>query len=104
MASILFDDHSLYSCDFLESLLVEVNHDSLCANFLRRAETELKDQISRLGQWQRVNLAPFARLRQLIRIHRDAPIKHAGVEIALLCISQVAHYIRYFSSRYPWRY
>ena len=61
--------------------------------FLNQAGHALRNEIESLNKLERSRLPVFRTLQQLNERYFAQKLKHPGVDGALLCISQLAHYI-----------
>ncbi|KAI1098515.1 polyketide synthase [Jackrogersella minutella] len=93
MAFLLFGDQSLDTHGFLADFYRRGNPSVLSREFLRLAGDALRDEIDRLPREERQKIPIFRTLQQLNeRYHAQQP-KFPGIDSALLCIVQLAHYI-----------
>lgn len=93
MAFLLFGDQSLDTHGFLAEFFRRGDASVLAKTFLDEAGEALRVEIEQLGALQRSKLPVFMSLPQLNEKYFHQSIKHPGVDSALLCISQLAHYI-----------
>ena len=93
LAFLLFGDQSLDTYGFLAGFYREGNQGILAKAFLDQAGDALKKEVESLGRLDRARLPTFQTLRQLNEKYHAQSIKHPGLDGALLCISQLAHYI-----------
>ncbi|KAI0881801.1 polyketide synthase [Annulohypoxylon maeteangense] len=93
MAFLLFGDQSLDTHGFLADFYRRGNPGVLSKEFLRLAGDALKDEVERLPQEERRNIPTFRKLQQLNEKYHAQPVKFPGIDSALLCIAQLAHYI-----------
>ncbi|KAJ2893280.1 putative polyketide synthase protein [Zalerion maritima] len=93
MAYLLFGDQSLSTHAFLADFCRQGNAGILAKTFLDLASSALREEIESLGRLQRSRLPTFRTLPQLNERYHQQKIKHSGVDSALLCVSQLVHYI-----------
>ncbi|KAK3301404.1 polyketide synthase [Chaetomium fimeti] len=92
-AFLLFGDQSLDSHSFLAQFYRQSKHGELARVFLQQANHALVGAVEKLPTLERATLPEFRNLRQLNERYHNAPLKHAGIDAALLTISQLAHYL-----------
>ncbi|KAI2624897.1 polyketide synthase [Hypoxylon sp. NC1633] len=93
MAFHLFGDQSLDTHGFLADFYRRGNPSVLSREFLRLAGDALRDEIDRLPREERRKIPVFRTLQQLNERYHSQQIKFPGIDSALLCITQLAHYI-----------
>ncbi|OTB09253.1 hypothetical protein M426DRAFT_7268 [Hypoxylon sp. CI-4A] len=93
MAFLLFGDQSLDTHGFLADFYRRGSPSVLSKEFLRLAGDALRDEIDRLPREERRRIPIFRTLQQLNERYHAQPIKFPGIDSALLCIAQLAHYI-----------
>lgn len=93
MALLLFGDQSVDIYGFLADFCRQGNPNILAKVFMERASHRLRDEVERLGRLERAKIPAFRTLPQLNERYHSQAIKHPGIESALLCIAQIAHYI-----------
>ncbi|KAI1372948.1 polyketide synthase [Hypoxylon crocopeplum] len=93
MAFLLFGDQSLDTHGFLAEFYRRGNPSVLSKEFLRLAGDALRDEIDRLPRGERRKIPIFRTLQQLNEKYHAQEIKFPGIDSALLCITQLAHYI-----------
>ncbi|KAI8168501.1 Conidial yellow pigment biosynthesis polyketide synthase [Colletotrichum sp. SAR 10_71] len=93
MSYLLFGDQSLDTHGFLAEFCRSGNPSTLAKTFLEQAGQALREEIDGLGKLERSKLPTFLTLRQLNERYHAQSIKHPGIDSALLCITQLAHYI-----------
>lgn len=99
IAYLLFGDQSLSTHAFLADFCRRGQPSILAKTFLDQAASALRDEIESLGKLQRTKLPTFRTLPQLNERYHQQKIKHAGIDSALLCVAQLAHYIEYVRPR-----
>jgi hypothetical protein len=95
MAYLLFGDQSLETHDFLANFFRQENPGVLAKTFLQQAGEALREEIDRLPRIERQRIPVFRTLQQLNERYHTQSIKYPGIDSALLCITQIAHYIEY---------
>lgn len=93
---LLFGDQSTDTHGFLADFLRQGNPSILSREFLKSASDALKKEIERLPRAVRRKIPVFRTLAQLNEGYNRTPIKSPGIDSALLCIAQIAHYIDYY--------
>lgn len=92
---LLFGDQSLDTHGFLADFFRRGNQGYLAKGFLEHVARVLRKEIDGLPKLERSKLPTFRSLQQLNERYHGQKIKHPGVDGALLCISQLVHYIEY---------
>ncbi|KAI8953477.1 polyketide synthase [Xylaria longipes] len=92
---LLFGDQSSDTHGFLADFLKRRNPSVLSREFLRLTEDALKNEIEDLPRVERQKITTFRTLPQLNEGYHGQKIKFPGIDSALLCISQLAHYINH---------
>ncbi|KAH6697033.1 conidial yellow pigment biosynthesis polyketide synthase [Plectosphaerella plurivora] len=90
---LLFGDQSLNTYAFLADFYRNGNPSVLAKTFLEQAGQALREEIDNLTALQRSKLPVFRTLQQLNEKYNAGNVRHPGLDSALLCISQIAHYI-----------
>ncbi|KAM0279236.1 hypothetical protein ACHAQH_004693 [Verticillium albo-atrum] len=93
MSFLLFGDQSLNTHSFLAEFYRQGNPSILAKSFLEQAGQSLREEIDSLGKLDRAKLPIFRTLQQLNERYHAQSLKHSGVDSALLCVAQLAHYI-----------
>ena len=93
LAYLLFGDQSTDTHGFLAEFFRHGAQGLLAKAFLEQAGRRLRKEIDELPKIERSKLPTFLTLQQLNERYHAQGIKHPGVDGALLCISQLAHYI-----------
>jgi len=93
LAFLLFGDQSLDTHGFLAEFFRQEKQGILAKAFLEQAGLALRKEIEKLNRVERSRLPLFLNLKQLNERYHAQKFKHPGVDGALLCISQLAHYI-----------
>lgn len=98
MAFLLFGDQSLDTHGFLADFYRRGNPSVLSKEFLRLAGDALRDEIDSLPREERRKIPIFRSLQQLNERYHSRKLKFPGIDSALLCVAQLAHYIEYEST------
>ncbi|KAL9943253.1 Type I Iterative Polyketide synthase (PKS) [Verticillium nonalfalfae] len=93
MSFLLFGDQSLNTHAFLAEFYRLGAPGILAKTFLEQAGQALREEIDGLGKLDRAQLPIFRTLQQLNERYHAQSRKHSGVDSALLCVAQLAHYI-----------
>ncbi|KAI0395410.1 polyketide synthase [Xylariaceae sp. FL0594] len=93
LAFLLFGDQSLETHGFLADLERQGDPNVFAKEFLAQATDALRKEIDNLPRVEREKLPQFRTLRQLNEQYREQKVKYAGIDSALLCMAQLAHYI-----------
>ncbi|KAL2264683.1 hypothetical protein VTJ83DRAFT_7193 [Remersonia thermophila] len=94
-AFLLFGDQSLDCHSFLVAFFRQADQGELAKVFLRQACHALTDLVEGLPAAERSNLPVFSTLQQLNQRYHASKLKHAGLDAALLTVSQIAHYLHH---------
>lgn len=93
MRILLFGDQVIERHAYLRSQLLGGRTSPILGSFFHRVNLALRREISQLSPLEAKNIPAFSTIDELLdRTHSEAAL-HVGVETALLCISQLAHYI-----------
>ncbi|CAK7266569.1 Type I Iterative PKS [Sporothrix epigloea] len=90
---LLFGDQSLDTYTFLSGFYRAGGQGVLAKAFLDQANNALLCEIEALGRLERSRLPRFKTLQQLNERYHAQEWKHPGLDGALLCVTQLAHYI-----------
>nr|ABD47522.2 polyketide synthase [Ophiostoma piceae] len=93
LAFLLFGDQSLDTYGFLSGFYRQTDQGILARVFLSQTGEALRKEIETLGQLERAKLPVFKTLQQLNERYHSQDLKHPGLDGALLCVTQLAHYI-----------
>jgi Starter unit:ACP transacylase in aflatoxin biosynthesis len=93
LAFLLFGDQSLDTHGFLAEFFRQEKRGLLAKAFLEQAGYALKKEVESLSRLERSKLPVFQTLQQLNERYYAQKLKHPGIDGALLCTSQLAHYI-----------
>lgn len=94
MALLLFGDQSLIIHDCLVDFFTGPNRGILCQSFLERTVSALQDELGRLSNVDRRRIPTFTSIQELNERYHAGTAKNAGLESALLCITQLALYLQ----------
>ncbi|KAK1749963.1 hypothetical protein QBC47DRAFT_394885 [Echria macrotheca] len=100
LAFLLFGDQSLDTHGFLAEFYRQEKQGILAKAFLDQAGHELRKEVDNLSRVERARLPAFLTLQQLNERYFAQKLKHPGIDGALLCISQLAHYIDHAEKNY----
>ncbi|KAF3760531.1 hypothetical protein M406DRAFT_334164 [Cryphonectria parasitica EP155] len=100
IAYLLFGDQSTDTHGFLANLFRQTDRGILANAFLEQAGHELRKEIETLPTIERSKLPSFLSLQNLNERYHAQSLKHPGVDAALICVSQLAHYIDYAEKHY----
>jgi hypothetical protein len=95
MAFLLFGDQSLDTHGFLADFFRQGNPSVLSKAFLYQAGEALRNEIEELPRVERQKIPIFRTLQQLNEKYHAHSVKYPGIDSALLCVAQLAHYIEY---------
>jgi len=93
LAFLLFGDQSLDTHGFLAEFYRQEKRGLLAKAFLEQVGHALRKEVEGLPRLERSRLPIFHTLQQLNERYHAQKLKHPGIDGALLCISQLAHYI-----------
>lgn len=92
---LLFGDQSLDTHGFLADFFRRGDQGYLAKGFIEQVAQALRREVEALPKLERSKLPTFRNLQQLNERYHNQKLKHPGVDGALLCVSQLAHYIEY---------
>lgn len=95
LAFLLFGDQSTDTHGFLAEFFRQPNRGILSNAFLEQVSHALRREIEALPKLERAKLPKFQSLQTLNERYHAQSLKHPGLDGALLCVSQLAHYIEY---------
>jgi hypothetical protein len=93
LAFLLLGDQSLETHGFLADFFRRGNQGLLAKAFLEQAGHALRREVEGLPKLEQSRIPIFRTLQQLNERYYAQAQKHSGIDSALLCISQLAHYI-----------
>jgi hypothetical protein len=99
LAFLLFGDQSTDTHGFLAEFFRQPERGILANAFLEQVRHALRREIEGLPKVERSKLPKFLTIQNLNERYHAQGLKHPGVDGALLCISQLAHYIEYVPQR-----
>ncbi|KAK3373299.1 hypothetical protein B0T24DRAFT_702860 [Lasiosphaeria ovina] len=100
LAFLLFGDQSLDTHSFLAEFYRQEKRGLLANAFLEQVGHALKIEVEQLTRLERSRLPVFRTLQQLNERYHGQKLKHPGIDGALLCVSQLAHYIDHAEKNY----
>ncbi|KAI1824593.1 polyketide synthase [Xylaria intraflava] len=95
MSFLLFGDQSLDTYWFLADFYRQGNPSVLTRKFLAWVGDDLRNEIDRLPRVERRKIPIFQTLQQLNEKYHRQSTRFPGIDSALLCVAQLAHYIDY---------
>lgn len=93
MKILLFGDQVFDRHAYLRTQLLGGRASPVLASFFRRVNLALRREIAQLSPLEAKNIPDFSTIDELLDRTPCESAPHVGVESALLCISQLAHYI-----------
>lgn len=93
MRLLLFGDQVFDRHTHLRSQLLRGRTNPIVGVFFHRVNLALRREIAQLSPLEAKNIPSFSAIDDLLDRTRSEPALHVGVESALLCASQLAHYI-----------
>lgn len=93
MAFLLFGDQTLDIHGFLADFFKSGNPSILTQSFLDRVGSALRAEVDQLSVLERRRVPHFSSIKELNDRYHARDVKNAAVDSALLCITQLAHYI-----------
>lgn len=93
MAFLLFGDQSPDTYTFLNDFCRRGSPSVLAISFLEKVGTALRREVIELSSLDRRRIPSFSSVQQLNDEYNKLPLKHCGVDSALLCITQLVNYI-----------
>lgn len=92
MRLLLFGDQALVDRVHIQKQILESRGDPILSLFFQRTSDALRHEIAQLSSLERKTIPNFTSIAEL----NDQALSdetHEGVQNALLCISQLTHYI-----------
>lgn len=89
---LLFGDGALVSRAHIQAQVLQSRGSPFLSLFLQRASDALRQEIAFLSPLERLSIPAFNTIDELNDRTRVGKI-HVGVQHALLCVSQLVHYI-----------
>ena len=93
MAFLLFEDQSLDTHEFLAEFCHRGNLSVLSRSFLEQIGSALREEVDQLSSLERQRVPKFSSIQELNKRYHVGNIKNSAMDSALLCITQLAHYI-----------
>ena len=93
MKLYVFGDHAPDRRTFLQTQLLAGRASPLLRLFLQKLNLALRREVANLSPHESKNIPSFSTIEELVDGKCLKQFHHVGVESALLCISQLAHYI-----------
>lgn len=97
MKLLLFGDGALVSRAHIQKQVLESRGNPFLSLFFQRSSDALRHETAQLSPLRRDLIPAFNTIDELNE-RTNSKQAHAGVQNALLCISQLAHYIEYVYS------
>ena len=95
MKILLLGDQALDTRSYIQSQLIVGRTNPILYHFLNRVGVALRYEVSQLPPVERNRIPIFSTIEELVDRTKSERTSHQGVQSALLCISQLAHYIEY---------
>ncbi|KAH8804534.1 hypothetical protein F5884DRAFT_679320 [Xylogone sp. PMI_703] len=92
---LYFGDYSQDIYEFLTDLCCRGNLGLLAGSFLDQVASALKIEVNQVSTTQRQSIPLFSTIKELNEKYYMADVKNSAIDNALLCITQLAHYIDY---------
>lgn len=93
MAFLLFGDQSLDTHEFLADICHRSNLSVLSRSFLEQVGSALREKVDQLPSVERQRVPKFSSIQELNKGYHMGDMKNSALDSALLCITQLAHYI-----------
>ena len=93
MRLLLFGDQALINRAHIQRQVLESREDAFLSLFFQRCSDALRHEISQLSPLERKDIPDFTNIAEL-NDRTSSDETHGGVQNALLCVSQIAHYIK----------
>lgn len=93
MRFLLFGDQVVDLHNYLRRQLLSGRTSPTLGSFFQRVNLALRREIAQLSPLEAKNIPDFSAIDELLDRTQSESALHLGVESALLCISQLAHYI-----------
>ena len=92
MRILLFGDQALVNRSHIQKQLLESRTNPFLSLLFQRSSDALRNEVARLSPSERRVIPAFTTIDEL-NDRTETAEAHEGVQSALLCISQIAHYI-----------
>ena len=93
MKVLLFGDQALDIQAFLRAQLNAGRTNPLIRSFFERVGAALRFEVAQLPPSERSNIPDFTTIEELVDRSYSRPSCNVGIESAIFCISQLAHYM-----------
>jgi hypothetical protein len=93
MSFLLFGDQSSDTYSFLSDFCRRGRPSLLSQSFLEKVSVALKTEVNGLSILSRQRVPNFSSIEQLNSRYHESSKKYPALDSALLCITQLAHYI-----------
>jgi iron transport multicopper oxidase len=93
MAFLLFGDQSLNAYECLTGFFRRTNLSILSKSFLEQTSSALQNETDCLSSVDRQRIPTFSSIEELNERYHVSTTKNSAVDSALLCITQLTHYI-----------
>jgi iron transport multicopper oxidase len=93
MTFLLFGDQSLNAYECLAGFFRRTNLGILSKSFLEQTSSALQSEIDSLSSVDRQRIPSFSTIQELNERYHASNTKNSAVDSALLCITQLTHYI-----------
>lgn len=93
MSFLIFGDQSLDTYGSLSEFCRRGSPSVLATAFLGGVCVALNVEISQLSSIERRDIPSFSSIQQLNERYKVQPYRNSAIDSALLCITQLAHYI-----------
>jgi hypothetical protein len=94
MDIIVFGDQTVDCKSFLKTALRRKG-SPLLSSFLERVHSTIQDEVATMPSGQRLRIPPFSNIAELVERYYDAALPNPSMESAIVCLSQLAHFIGY---------
>ncbi|KAI9814067.1 MAG: Type I Iterative PKS [Pycnora praestabilis] len=95
MKIFLFGNQVEDTGSYIRRQLLLGRSNPLLSSFLQRVSLALRYEFGHLSPLERKNVPDFTTIEELVDRYYSSGVSHAGVERALLCISQLTYYMEY---------
>lgn len=92
---LFFGDQTVDTHAFLKSVLTRGKSNPLINSFIVKASALLREEVAQLPSLDRQSIPNFSTVQELSDRHHEGQLVNTAIESALLCISQLAHYLGY---------
>ena len=95
MELLIFDDQVVDPYNFLRDVLARGKSNPLLTSFITKVGAALREDISHLSEPDRKSIPNFSTVLELAERYHGSCNVNTALDSALLCITQLAHYIGY---------